>query len=459
MRTVLIFFISLYIMRAYDIILKKRNGQELTAQEISYMVQNYTKGLIPDYQFSAFLMAIWFQKMSSEERSHLTMEIVRSGRRLDFSFLPGKKVDKHSTGGVGDGTSLIIVPIVAAADGLVPMMAGRGLGHTGGTIDKLESIPGFKVNLDEERIKKNLEKIGAVIICQTDDITPADKKIYALRDVTATVDSIDLISASIMSKKIAEDIDSLVLDIKTGSGAFMTERTDAIDLGKAMIEIGKQAGKDIFAYITDMNQPLGRAVGNSLEIIQAIEVLKGNGPADIINLSNLLSARMLVMAGLAKDITEGKILAEKMIDSGKALNKMKEIIENQNGDSRVLEDYSLFPQANIKKDFLSPKKGYIQHINTKKIGLSGVILGVGREKLDSKIDQSAGYILYKKIGDAVDRNEPLLTVYGNDENKIEKAMSILREAFIIGNKISDPEPLVYGFVTDKGYTENVISKT
>ncbi len=445
-------------MRAYDIILKKRNGGELTKEEISFMVQNFTRGEIPDYQMAAFLMAVWFRKMNGEERAQFTLDMLNSGKKIDLSDIPGIKVDKHSTGGVGDGPSLSLAPIVAAAGGKVPMMSGRGLGHTGGTLDKLESIPGYTVTLTPEEVKNMLKTVGVVIMGQTDDIAPADKKMYALRDVTATVDSIDLISASIMSKKLAEGMDALILDVKTGKGAFMQKIDDSIALALAMVEIGSNLGKDMFAYITDMNQPLGRAVGNALEMKQAIEILKGNGPADITEIVKLYSARMLLMSKIVKSIEEGKELAQKMIDTGKALDSLKGMIEGHKGDPGVIDDYSLFPGASIVEDFVSPESGYISDIDALTVGLSSVLLGAGRETMDSKLDYGVGYIFHKKVGDKIEKNEPILTIYANDENKLQAAKEKLKTAFQFSDSPVKVPPLVYGYVTKDGFTKDEIER-
>ncbi len=456
-RLILIYFLRQQ-MQVYDIIYQKRNGEELASEEISYMIHGYTQGEIPDYQMSAFLMAVWYQKLTSKERAQLTMEMLKSGKQIDLSSIPSIKIDKHSTGGVGDGTSLIISPIVAAAGGIVPMMSGRGLGHTGGTLDKLESIPGFNVKLDEKTAIKNLQEIGAAMMGQTDDIVPADKKMYALRDVTATIDSIDLISASIMSKKIAEGMDALVLDVKTGKGAFMQKKENSIALAKSMVEIGSDLNKDMFAYITDMNQPLGKTVGNSLEMIQAIEILKGKGPEDIVEIVLLLSARMLVMCKKAENMEKGRAIAQKMIDSYKALEKLKQIIEIQNGDARVIDDYSLFPQASLKEDYFSPKHGYICDMDALKIGLSAVVLGAGRENMESQIDYGTGYIMHKKLGDKVEKNEPILTIHANDKEKLEKARQMLKHAIQVNDKAVDLPLLVYGYVTKDGFKDDTIPR-
>jgi len=445
-------------MRAYDIILKKRNGETLNNEEISFMVRGYTEGKIPDYQMAAFLMAIWFRKMTPQERAYLTLEMLNSGDKFDLSDIPGIKVDKHSTGGVGDGPSLALTPIVAAAGGVVPMMSGRGLGHTGGTLDKLESIPGYNVVLTEKQLKENLKKARCVIMGQSENVAPADKKMYALRDVTATVDSIDLISASIMSKKLAEGTDALVLDVKTGKGAFMQKLEDSIALAKSMVEIGINLGKKMFAYITDMNQPLGKAIGNSLEMIQAIETLKGKGPNDYKTLVITYSARMLIMADIVKNMEEGKKLAEKMISSGKALEYLAKMIEGHNGNPRVIEDYSLFPSASIKEDLLSPESGYIYDIDAYTIGVSAVILGAGRETMDSKIDYGVGFILHKKVGEKVEKGEPLLTIYANNEEKLKLAYQKILSAYKFCDEKPKIPPLIYGFVTERGFTKEEIER-
>ncbi len=446
-------------MRAYDIIFKKRNGEELSKEEISFIVKSYTDGTLPDYQMSAFLMAIWFNKMNGKERAQLTLDMLNSGKKINLSAIQGIKVDKHSTGGVGDGPSLSLAPIVAAAGGKVPMMSGRGLGHTGGTLDKLESIPGYTVVLDENMIINNLNNVGVVIMGQTDDIAPADKKMYALRDVTATVDSIDLISGSIMSKKLAEGMDALVLDVKTGKGAFMQKLDDSIALALSMVEIGVNLNKDMIAYITDMNQPLGNAVGNSLEMIQAIEILKGNGPKDITEISLLHSSRMLVMCKIAKDMKEGKEISEEMIKSGKALETLKRMIEGHKGDPKVIDDYSLFPGASIKEDLLSWESGYISEMDALTIGISSVLLGAGRETMESELDYGVGYTLHKKLGDKVEKNESLLTIHANDKDKLEKAKDKLKHAFKFSDKSVAIPPLVYGYVEIDGFHEKIIKRS
>ncbi len=445
-------------MRVYDIILKKRNGEELANEEISFMVKGYTKGDIPDYQMAAFLMAIWFRKMSPQERAQLTLEMLNSGDKFDLSHISGIKVDKHSTGGVGDGVSLALTPIVAAAGGIVPMMSGRGLGHTGGTIDKLESIPGYTIVLTNEELEKILKTTRCVIMGQSENVAPADKKMYALRDVTATVDSIDLISASIMSKKLAEGMDALVLDVKTGKGAFMQKIEDSIALAQSMIEIGINLGKKMFAYITDMNQPLGKAVGNALEMIQAIETLKGNGPNDYTELVLVHSSRMLALAEIANDIEEGRKIAKEMIDSGKALEYLEKMIECQGGNPKVIDNYSLFPGANIVEELKSPESGYISDIDAYTVGVSAVMLGAGRETMDSKIDYGVGFILHKKVGDKVEKGEALVSIYANSKEKLKNAKEKLLTAYTFNDNPVRVPPLVYGYVTEKGFTKEEIPR-
>lgn len=445
-------------MRAYDIILKKRNGEELSNEELSFIVRGYTEGEIPDYQMAAFLMAVWFRKMSPKERAQFTLEMLNSGDRFDLSHIPGIKVDKHSTGGVGDGPSLALTPIVAAAGGVVPMMSGRGLGHTGGTLDKLESIPGYTVILTQEELEHNLKTARCVIMGQSENVAPADKKMYALRDVTATVDSIDLISASIMSKKLAEGMDALVLDVKTGKGAFMQKIEDSIALAQSMVEIGVNLGKKMFAYITDMNQPLGKAVGNALEMIQAIETLKGNGPKDYTELVLVHSSRMLVLAEIAKDISEGRRIAEDMIKSGKALEYLAKMIEGHKGNPRVIEDYSIFPGAAIVEELKAPESGYISDIDAYTVGTSAVMLGAGRETMDSQIDYGVGFILHKKVGDRVEKDEPLVSIYANDENRLKVAKDKLITAYSFSDTPVKVPPLVYGAVTEKGFTKDEIPR-
>ncbi|MBI5750104.1 MAG: thymidine phosphorylase [Nitrospinae bacterium] len=443
-------------MRTFDIIKKKRDGEILSPQEIDIFIRGLTRGEIPDYQATALLMAIYFSGMTEDETYHLTYSMMNSGEVLDLSDIPGIKVDKHSTGGVGDKLSLTIAPLVASAGIPMPMIAGRGLGHTGGTVDKLESIPNFRTNLSLREFKETVKKINLSIIVQTSEIAPSDKKLYALRDVTATVESIPLIVSSIMSKKLAEGIDGLVMDVKTGNGAFMKEFEDALELSEGIVQIGKKFGKNVVALITDMNQPLGYAVGNSLEVIEVIEMLKGKGSDDIKNLTLKIGAWMLKIGGITEDIEDGiKILQEKL-KSGEGLKKFRELIKCQNGNPEVTEDYNLFPKAKIIKDITSSKSGYVQKIETDKIGISASILGAGRLKADSPIDYSAGLILRKKIGDYVEKGESLVTIHTNlplpllikegSEGRSE-AESIITSSYIIGVNQPIKPPLIHKVIT------------
>lgn len=443
-------------MRAIDIIKKKRDGGILTSEEIDFFIRGLTRSEIPDYQATALLMAIYFSGMTEDETYHLTYSMMNSGEVLDLSDIHGIKVDKHSTGGVGDKLSLTIAPLVASAGIPMPMIAGRGLGHTGGTVDKLESIPNFRTDLSLREFKETVKKINLSIIGQTSEIAPADKKLYALRDVTATVESIPLIVSSIMSKKLSEGIDGLVMDVKTGNGAFMKEFEDALELSEGIVQIGKKMGKNVVALITDMNQPLGYAVGNSLEVIEAIEFLKGKGSDDIKNLTLKIGAWMLKIGGITEDIEDGiKILQEKL-NSGEGLEKFRELIKCQNGNPEVIEDYNLFPKAKIIKDVMSRESGYVQKIETDKIGISACILGAGRLKADSPIDYSAGLILRKKVGDYVEKGESLVTIHTNlplpllikegTEGRSE-AESIITNSYIIGINPPIKPPLIHKVIT------------
>jgi len=399
-------------MKMYDIIYKKRNSGALDSDEINFVVEGYTKGEIPDYQMAAFLMAVFIRGMNDEELATLTTAMTNSGEVMDLSDIKGPKIDKHSTGGVGDGISLALAPLVASCGVIVPMMSGRGLGHTGGTLDKLESIPGFRVDLSASEFKKQLEKIGAAIIGQTEKVAPADKKIYALRDVTATVDSIPLIAASIMSKKLAEGADGLLLDVKTGSGAFMKSFEDSKKLAEVMVAIGRGAGKKMRAVISDMNQPLGKAVGNALEIEQTIETLKGKGPADFKSLVIELAARMLLIAEVENDLTVARTQVANKLSSGAALKKFAQMIEAQGGDPEVVEEPSkVLPRAKFAEDIKSHQEGFISEIKTDEIGMCSLSLGAGRASKEDKIDYSAGIVIHKKVGDRVSNNDPLLATF------------------------------------------------
>jgi pyrimidine-nucleoside phosphorylase len=428
-------------MRAVDIIEKKRDGKELSRQEIHFIVQGYTLGEIVDYQISALLMAIFLRGMTSEETIALTHEMLHSGVVVDFSHLGRPRIDKHSTGGVGDKTSLVIAPVVAAAGVYVPMISGRSLGHSGGTLDKLDSIPGFRTNLTLDEYGKTLEEIGVALIGQTSEIAPADKKLYALRDVTATVPCQPLMAASIMSKKMAEGITGLVLDVKTGSGAFMKKEEDAISLAKVMLNIANGLHKSAVALITDMNQPLGVAVGNSLEIIESFDTLRGKGPEDFNTLCRELSAEMLLMGEAAKDLERARLLYDEMISSGKALEKMRRIIEIQYGNPDVVDNYDLLPQAKNRKSITAKHAGYIQAIDTEAIGHASMLLGAGRLRLDSEIDLGVGLMVDAKIGEKVDEGSPLVTLHFNADENVEAA-AIIERAYKISDEPVEPPALI-----------------
>jgi pyrimidine-nucleoside phosphorylase len=429
-------------MTAYETILKKRSGKILTNREIDFLVNGYTSGAIPDYQFSAFLMTVYFQGMNFDETTALTFAMMRSGKIFDLSEIPGPKIDKHSTGGIGDKVSLILAPLVAACGITVPMVSGRGLGHTGGTLDKLESIPGFRTNLTEKEFKRQIKKIGVAMMGQTKELAPADKRIYALRDVTGTVDSIPLIAASIMSKKLAEGIDGLVLDVKTGAGAFMKDFVCAKKLAKVMIEIGKRMGKKVVALITGMEQPLGNMVGNSLEVIESIECLKGNGQPDLMQVTIGLAEEMLMMGSRGKR-REARSKIENVIKSGAALERFRDIIKAQDGDERVIDNYEILPQAKFHGRVKSPKTGYVQKIDAFQIGVLSVELGCGRKTIDDKIDYNAGFIFKKKIGDQVEKGESLVEVVGQDNNKVKFVSKKLLSVFKIGAvKVKPPQLII-----------------
>lgn len=419
-------------MRAVDIIEKKRDGLELSRDEIRFIVQGYTHGEVPNYQVSALLMAIFLRGMTIEETTSLTHEMLYSGVVVDLSFLGRPRVDKHSTGGVGDKTSLVIAPVVAGAGVPVPMISGRSLAHSGGTLDKLESIPGFNVNLTLDEYRAALEKVGCALIGQTQEIAPADKKLYALRDVTATVPCQPLAAGSIMSKKLAEGITGLVLDVKTGSGAFMKTEAEAISLARLMIDLAKGMEKDAVALITDMNQPLGRMVGNSLEVIEAFETLKGEGPDDFNILCRELSAEMLVLGQATTDLESARFIYDETIASGKALNKMREIIVTQHGNPEAVDDYGLLPQANHQRPVQATGSGFVQEIDTRAIGHAAMLLGAGRLRMDTEIDLGVGLRVDAKIGDEVSANSSLVTVHYNNETHIEEVVSLIRKAYKIG---------------------------
>jgi pyrimidine-nucleoside phosphorylase len=418
-------------MRVVDLIRRKRDSGELTREEIEELIAAYTRGDVPDYQMSAWLMAVVLQGMSRPEIAALTEAMLHSGSVLDFSGLPGRKVDKHSTGGVGDKTSLVIAPIVAAGGVKVPMISGRGLGHSGGTLDKLESIPGFNVNLSLADFRRVLETCGCALIGQTAEIAPADKKIYALRDVTGTVESLALICASIMSKKLAEGIDALVLDVKTGSGAFMKKIEDAANLADLLVETGKRMGKNVVALLTDMNQPLGRKAGNALEVAESIEVLSGAGPADLRELCLELAAWMFFLAERVKTLEEGKKLSSDLIASGHAREKFREIVGLQGGDTGVIDDPRRLAHARQTLDVTSPSGGFIAATQCEQLGVACVVLGGGREKKEDTIDPAVGLVFHKRIGDAVKRGEPLCTLHYNAATRLDEARRLVETAYRI----------------------------
>jgi len=431
-------------MRVVDLIRRKRDSGELTPGEIHQLIAAYTQGDVPDYQMSAWLMAVVVRGMSRPEIAALTEAMLHSGHVLDFSDLAGRKVDKHSTGGVGDKTSLVIAPIVAAGGLKVPMISGRGLGHSGGTLDKLESIPGFNVNLTLAEFRRVLETCGCALIGQTAEIAPADKKIYALRDVTGTVESPALICASIMSKKLAEGVDALVLDVKTGSGAFMKKIEDAVHLAELLVETGKRMGKQVVALVTDMNQPLGRKAGNALEVAESIEVLSGGGPADLRALCIDLAAWMFYLGERVRTLDEGKKLSADLISSGHAREKFREIVGLQGGDVGVVDDPHRLAPAKHKGEFVSAAKGYIASVQCEQLGTACVVLGGGREKKEDQIDPAVGLEFHKRIGDAVERGEPLCTLHYNSDGRLGEAQRLVETAYhILPEKRKDIPPLVY----------------
>ena len=430
-------------MRMYDLIMKKRNGGTLSRDEIFFMIEGYTKGNIPDYQMSAMMMAIYFNGMNEKETAALTMAMAESGDQLDLSGIQGIKVDKHSTGGVGDKTSLALTPMVSACGVKIAKMSGRGLGHTGGTIDKLESFQGFSTSLSEEAFIDQVNRIGISIIRQTKNLAPADKKLYALRDVTATVDNMSLIASSIMSKKLAAGADAIVLDVKTGSGAFMKEEADAMLLAGEMMTIGKNAGRKMMAVISDMDQPLGNAVGNALEVKEAIETLKGHGPADFTELCMTLGSCMLMVAEIAENEQQAREMLKEAVDSGKALDKLAELVEAQGGDKRMVYETDLLPKASSITPLLSEKDGYVEKIQCDEVGICSLILGGGRETKESAIDLSVGIVLTKKVGSHVKAGEPLAYIHSNEEAKRLACEERLWKAFHIGDKVKKEGAIIH----------------
>ena len=424
-------------MRAVDLIRRKRDSAELTRDEILFLIHSYTTGDIPDYQMSAWLMAAVCRGLTRAEIAALTEAMLHSGRVLDLSALPGKKVDKHSTGGVGDKTSLIVAPIVAACGLFVPMISGRGLGHTGGTLDKLESIPGFNVNLSLADFRRVLEACGCALIGQTAEIAPADKKIYALRDVTGTVESPGLICSSIMSKKLAEGMDALVLDVKTGSGAFMKRPEDAASLAELLVETGVRLGRRVVALITDMDQPLGHAVGNALEVAEALEVLAGGGPEDVRELCLELSAWMLYLGERAASVPEAKTLAAEQISTGRARDKFAEVVRLQGGDPEIVDNPDRLPQAKNSLDVNSPASGYVSEMQCEQVGRACVVLGGGREKKEDAIDSAVGLTVHRKTGDAVRRGDALCSLHYNSTARLAEARHLVETAYRIA---AEPPP-------------------
>jgi len=440
-------------MRAIDLIIKKRNGDILKRDEIKYFIKGYVGGKIPDYQMSAMLMAIYFKGMNIKETKYLTMEMVNSGSIVDLSSIPGIKVDKHSTGGVGDTTTLALAPMVAAAGVPVAKMSGRGLGHTGGTIDKLEAIEGFKTEVSLDKFIKIVKKIGVSVISPTSNLAPADKKLYALRDVTGTIDSIPLIVSSIMSKKIAAGTDKIVLDVTTGSGAFMKDYKDSIKLAKIMVEIGVELGKETIAVISNMEEPLGFAIGNSLEVKEAIDTLKEKGPEDLRNLCLILGAYMLKLGGIAKTIQEGEIRLIDVLRKGLAFKKFKEMVVEHGGNVKVAENTELLPSAKYCFKLKGKKSGYIQKIDSRLVGKSAMLLGAGREEKESRIDLSVGIVLKKKVGSKTTSNEVLAEVYYNNPEKLEDAKRVLFSSFKIGREKPEKLPLILATVDKEGIKE------
>jgi pyrimidine-nucleoside phosphorylase len=429
-------------MRMVDLIAKKRDGHALTKEEIEFIIHGYTNGDIPDYQMSAFAMAVFFRGMTEEETAALTMAMVHSGDVIDLSKIEGIKVDKHSTGGVGDTTTLVLGPLVASVGVPVAKMSGRGLGHTGGTIDKLESVPGFHVEIDNDQFIEIVNKNKIAIIGQTGNLTPADKKLYALRDVTATVNSIPLIASSIMSKKIAAGADAIVLDVKTGAGAFMKDLEGAKQLATAMVEIGKRVGRKTMAVISDMSQPLGYAVGNALEVKEAIDTLKGKGPEDLQELCLTLGSYMVYLAEKASSLEEARELLENSIQEGKALETFKVFLEAQGGDASVVDDPSKLPQAKYQWELEAPEDGYVAEIVADEVGTAAMLLGAGRATKESTIDLSVGLVLRKKVGDAVKKGESLVTIYSNTENIEEVKQKLAKSIRISQIPVAKPT-LIY----------------
>ncbi|MBR1779227.1 MAG: pyrimidine-nucleoside phosphorylase [Clostridia bacterium] len=436
-------------MRMLDIITKKRDGNALTKEEIDFFVTGYVKSEIPDYQVAALLMAIYFKGLSEPETINLTLAMANSGEKVDLSMIPGIKIDKHSTGGVGDKTTLIVAPIVASLGVFVPKMSGRGLGFTGGTIDKLDSIPNLQTSMPIDAFVDIVKEVGFSDIGQSENLVPADKKIYSLRDVTATVESLPLIASSIMSKKIASGADCILLDVKCGSGAFMNTLDDSIELAKIMVKIGEHFGKKTVALVTNMDSPLGNAIGNSIEIVEACETLKGKGPSDLTELSIELAANMLNLAGKGS-LESCKLMAKRAIADGSAFEKLKAMVKAQNGDISCLEDYSKFSKAKFQYHVKAKSSGFINKIDAKLCGEAAKILGAGRQKKDEKIDCSAGIILHKKVGDRIDSGETIATLYSSSLEKQNDAIKVFSNCTLINDNLNQTFPLIYAKVTSAG---------
>jgi pyrimidine-nucleoside phosphorylase len=430
------------LMRTVDLIHRKREGEELGPNEIAWLVEGYTRGEIPDYQMSAFLMAVYFSGMGDREVSALTDCMLRSGETVDLSSIPGAKVDKHSTGGVGDKTSLICAPLAAAAGVVVPMISGRALGHTGGTLDKLEAIPGFRTNLTVDEFKAQLAKTGLAFIGQSEQVTPADGKLYSLRDATATIEAIPLIASSIMSKKLAVGLDALVLDVKVGSGAFMKRQVDARRLAQVMVGIGRRLDKKVQALITDMNQPLGYAIGNALEVMEVAQTLQSDGPHDLTQLSLELAARMIYLAKVTGTIEEARDLAQRKLMDGSGYHKFKEVIEAQGGDPRVLDRFDLLPNASGAREITSPRAGFVTAIDAEDIGLASGMIGASRESRDAQVDPAVGVILEVKVGDKVEEGGVLCRIYYTGEDRLDEAAQLVEDAFRISAHAPEERQLI-----------------
>ncbi|MDF2629676.1 MAG: pyrimidine nucleoside phosphorylase [Symbiobacteriaceae bacterium] len=437
-------------MRAYDIIYKKRMGEELTPAEIAFLIDGFVTGAVPDYQMSAFAMAICLQGMTARETADLTMAMARSGDIIDLSAIRGRKVDKHSTGGVGDKVSLVLVPLVAACGAPVAKMSGRGLGHTGGTLDKLESVPGMRIERTSDEFIEQVNRIGCAVVGQSGNLVPADKRLYALRDVTATVDSIPLIASSIMSKKIAGGADAIVLDVKTGSGAFMKTLDDAFRLAQAMVDIGRETGREVAAFVSEMDQPLGFAVGNALEVAEAIETLRGFGPKDLEDVCLALGSQMLRLAGVAPDAETARKMLTRALRNGAGLNKLIELVEAQGGDPSYIRQPVKLPRAPKVVPLLAAASGYVQSIEALEIGVAAMMLGAGRETKESVLDLSVGVVLRKKVGDQVEEGEALADLHVGDDSRLAEVKQRLLAAYTIGAPEPPAHPLIYGLVTEAG---------